>query len=332
MNYDVIGIGNAIVDILMVVSEEELAKQQLKKGVMTLIAEEKAIELSELLPQKIKSGGSVANTVAIMSQGGAKTAFIGKIAADHFGDRFEGDLRSENVTFFKGNDTSAKLTARSFILVTPDAERTMATYLGQAGALTPAAIEPAAIAQSQIVFLEGYLWDSGPTSETLKAAIRMAKEAGRKAAFTLSDPFCVERHRTDFLRLIEDDLDIVLANEEELKSIFQVAEFELALRRLMEITGQKPSLIVAVTRSEKGAVIVSGNQIVEVPTQPVQNIVDTTGAGDAFAAGFLQGLTRGDSLAVSAERGNQYAAQVIQVLGARPDQLHAYANVGRLNP
>jgi sugar/nucleoside kinase (ribokinase family) len=217
------------------------------------------------------------------------------------------------------------MTARSFVMVTPDAQRTMATFLGEAGQLSAHRLPLEPISESDFLFLEGYLWDQGTTTAALRKAIAVAKAGGTRIAFTVSDGFCVERHRADFMSLLENDVDVLFANEQELLHLFETTSFDEALLRLLEKTSTRPHVIVVVTRSAEGAIVIQGKQVELVPTTPAPNLVDTTGAGDAFAAGFLQGLCRGDSLVDCAKRGHWYAGQIVQVVGARSDHLAPFA-------
>jgi sugar/nucleoside kinase (ribokinase family) len=313
--YDVTAIGNAIVDVIAQTSDDFIAKHGLSKGTMSLIDTEAAERLYRAMgPGLESSGGSSANTVAGLAGLGGRAAFIGKVARDLLGEVFRHDIRAAGVTFGTPPLAAGAPTARCLILVTPDAERTMQTFLGASAELHPDDVDADLIAASQVVYLEGYLWDSAPARDAFRKAATLAAKAGRKVALTLSDPFCVERHRADFLDLIEGHVDILFANEDEIRSLYEVDTFEAARDRV-----RGHCEIAALTRSEKGSVIVSGTDVVSVAAHPVERVVDTTGAGDAYAAGFLYGATHGKDLAACARLGGLLAAEVISHYGARPE-------------
>ncbi|MBY0406941.1 MAG: adenosine kinase, partial [Rickettsiales bacterium] len=257
-------------------------------------------------------GGSVANSLAGLASLGAKTAFIGKVRADQLGQIFTHDMHAVGTHFESRPLEIGPATASCLIYVTPDAQRTMATYIGACSHVSETDIEEDVIAAAGITYVEGYLWDMETAKSAIRKAITIAHEAGRKVAFTLSDTFCVERHRDEFLALIENDIDILFANESEIKALFQTEQLQTALTRI-----QGKCDVVAVTRSEKGSMVVTPGGIDEMPTEPVANVVDTTGAGDLYAAGFLYGMSRGWKLTACAQLGNRCAGQIITQLGAR---------------
>ena len=307
--YDVIGIGNAIVDVLASTDESFLIEHRLDKGIMTLIDTDRAHGLYEAMGPSLEvSGGSAANTIAGSASFGGNTAFIGKVRNDPLGKIFSDDIKAIGVDYRTLPATEGATTARCLIFVTPDAERTMQTYLGISIELRPGDIDPHAIADSQITYLEGYLFDPPEARKAFVKAAEIAHAAGRQVAFTLSDPFCVDRHRSDFLDLISQHID-----EEEIKSLFQVDDFDLVPQLLRGYCG-----IAALTRGEKGSIIVSRDDVKSVDAAPVDCVADTTGAGDLFAAGFLYGYTNGQSLLNSGLIGSLAAAEVISHYGARP--------------
>jgi len=313
--FDVLCIGNAIVDVLARVEDSFLARHDLTKGMMRLIDEQTADQLyGDMGPAIEISGGSAGNTAAGLASFGGRAAYFGKVKNDQLGDVFTHDLRAQGVTFESMRATAGPATARSFILVTPDGERTMNTFLGACVNLTAADIDPAVVASSQITYMEGYLWDRPEAKEAFQRAAKIAREAGRKTAITLSDSFCVDRHRDSFLELIRNQIDIVFANEAEITSLYQTSDFDSARER-----ARGDCEIAVLTRSERGCVIVTGEWTSTVPAHPVSKVVDATGAGDLFAAGFLYGLTTHRALDHCARLGALAAAEVITHLGARPE-------------
>jgi sugar/nucleoside kinase (ribokinase family) len=313
--YDVTAIGNAIVDVLARADDAFLSEQRLAKGAMSLIDEEAAERLYSVMGPGIEiSGGSAANTVAGVAGLGGRAAFIGKVADDVLGRVFAHDIRAAGVAFDTPPLNGASSTARSLIFVTPDAQRTMQTFLGAAGEVGPEDIDEALIAASRVVYLEGYLWDKPRAKEAFVKAARAAAASGRKVALTLSDPFCVDRHRESFLELVEGHVDVLFANEEEIKSLYEVSEFDAALQ---QVRGHCE--IAALTRSERGSVVVNEDEVHVVDAEPGAPVVDTTGAGDAYAAGFLFAYTRGRDLHTCAKLGGVLAAEVIGHYGARPE-------------
>jgi sugar/nucleoside kinase (ribokinase family) len=313
--YDVVGIGNAIVDIIARCDEGFLTKHDLGKGFMRLIDAGEAARLYEAMGPAIeRSGGSVANSIAGLASFGAKCGFIGRVAADQFGGIFRHDIRSLGIDYTTEPAIDGGPTARCLILVTPDGERTMNTFLGASVDLAPADIDEAMIAAAKIVYLEGYLFDRDAAKSAFRAAAGMAKEAGVKVALTLSDPFCVDRHRADFRKLVNEGADIVFANEKEITTLYEVNSFEEAADAALQ-----DCEMAVLTRSEAGSVIVAAGTTVEVPADPVSKVVDATGAGDLYAAGFLHGLTRGAPLETCGQLGSLAAAEVISHIGARPE-------------
>jgi len=305
-NNRVLAIGNAIVDIVCKIEDDFLKEKGFVKGSMSLIDNETAEELSNLNFEKITSGGSASNTVAALGKLGTKSAFIGKVGHDEFGEKFIAELKKEKIEFLSDIHLK-KPSARSFILVSEDAQRTMCTFLGCAPEILESDVKNEYFKHATILYLEGYLWDSKETILALKKAIRLAKENNVKIAFSLSDLFCVSRHKKDFLDLIKNDLDIVFCNIEEAKE----------LGNYQEIFFSNQNLIAAVTNSENGCEVFSQNQSIQVSAQKIENVVDTTGAGDVFAAGFLHELLNGSSPEFCAIKANEVAGKIIQQFGAR---------------
>ena len=313
--YDVLGIGNAIVDVIARAEDDFLVAQGMHKGTMALIDEARAKAIYDAMgPATESSGGSAANTIAGVASFGARAAFVGKVRDDELGRAFAHDIRSIKVAFDTKPATSGPSTARCYIMVTPDGERTMNTYLGAAQDLRPSDIDEAQIAAAAVVYLEGYLWDPPQAKEAFIKASEIAHKNGRRVALTLSDAFCVDRYRGEFLDLIrKGTVDIVFANEHELRSLYETADFAVASMAL-----QKDAKLAVVTRSEKGCVVVTPDRIEAVPAAPIEQVADVTGAGDLFAAGFLVGLARGKDHKTAARLGGLAAAEVIQHIGARP--------------
>jgi sugar/nucleoside kinase (ribokinase family) len=315
--YDVLCIGNAIVDVLADADDAFLNKQGLEKGSMHLIDEQQAVSLyKEMGPGREISGGSAGNTAAGLAALGLKAAFIGQVADDQLGTIYKHDIESQGIDFLVPARGDVGATARSLILVTPDAQRTMNTFLGAAQMLERESVDLEAVSDSGIVYLEGYLWDPEAPRAAMEAAIETAHAAGRKVAFTLSDVFCVDRHRGGFWQLLNDGkVDILFANEAEAASMTMANDVEDAIAQLAKVV---PVLVV--TRSEAGATAIAGGERADVPAEPIERLVDTTGAGDLFAAGFLAGQARGLSLEASLKLGAIAAAEVIQHYGARPEK------------
>ena len=315
--YDVVAIGNAIVDILSPADDAFLAAEGMNKGSMQLVfspAEADAL-YAKMGPGKEVSGGSAANTVAGIAALGGRAAFIGQVADDQLGEVFAHDIRAAGVDFATASRPGEPTTARCLIFVTPDGQRTMNTFLGASQFLPEAALDRAVIADAAILYLEGYLWDPEEPRAAMRAAIEVARKAGRKVAFTLSDVFCISRHGGDFRKLLSDGLiDILFANEAELLALAKQGEdVEAAVAKLAAQVGT-----LVVTRGEQGALAVQAGSRVEVPAEPIAQLVDTTGAGDLFAAGFLHGQAQGKGLAASLRLGAACAAEVITHVGARP--------------
>jgi sugar/nucleoside kinase (ribokinase family) len=313
--YDVLGIGNAIFDVLVQTDEKFLADHGMTKGGMTLIDEARALSIyRDMGPATEMSGGSGANTIVGIANLGARAAFIGKVKDDQIGRLYSHDIRAAGVAFDTAPATDGPASGCSYILVTPDGERTMNTYLGAAQNLTPADVDAAQIAASHIVYLEGYLWDPTSAKEAFVKAATIAHGAGRQVALTLSDSFCVDRYRDEFLELMrKGTVDLVFANEAELHSLYQTSDFDTALKQL-----QSDTKLGVVTRGEKGCVVASKDGVVSAPAFPIDKLVDTTGAGDLFAAGFLFGLVRNAGHENAGRLGALAAAEVIQHIGARP--------------
>jgi len=313
--FDVLAIGNAIVDILVHADDDFLDTHGLTKGAMELVDSATSQALYEKAGPAIEcSGGSAANTVAALASMGGRGAFVGKVRDDQLGTVFTHDMRASGVHFDTAPATDGAATATSLVLVTPDAERTMQTYLGACVDLGPDDIDTGEIGAAQVTYLEGYLWDPPAAKQAFVKAAEAAHEMGREVALSLSDPFCVDRHRADFVDLVDGHVDIVFANEDEIISLYEVDDFAAALQA---VRGR--CKLAALTRSAKGSVIMAGDEIHIIDAEPVARVVDTTGAGDAYAAGFLYGYTQGEDLATAARMGNIAAAEVISHMGARPD-------------
>jgi sugar/nucleoside kinase (ribokinase family) len=312
---DVVGIGNAIVDIMAHADDGFLAAASMVKGSMTLIDEARAEAIyASMGPCLEISGGSAGNTVAGIASLGGRTGYIGKVRDDLLGKVFRHDITSAGVEFPTPAATGGPATARSMILVTPDAQRTMNTFLGACVNLGPEDVDPDLIARAQITYLEGYLYDRPRAQEAFREAARLAHAGGRKVGLSLSDSFCVERHRQAFLELVDHHIDVLFGNEAEIAALFETRKFDEGVERLRDLCD-----LVAITRGAAGSVIVVRDQIIEVPAAPVSRIVDTTGAGDLYAAGFLWGLTRGEPLAECGRLGSLAAAEIISHIGARPE-------------
>jgi len=316
LSYDVLGIGNAIVDVIARTEDDFLIKHGMSKGAMTLIDEPRAEAIYASMGPAIEiSGGSAANTIAGVASFGARAAFVGKVKDDTLGKAFAHDIRAAGVAFTTPQAPDGPSTARSYILVTPDGERTMNTYLGAAQNLTPADIDEQQIAAARWTYLEGYLWDPPHAKEAFRKAATIAHGAHRKVALTLSDAFCVDRYRDEFRALMRSGaVDLIFANESELKSLYQTSDFDTAVKALRD-----EAKLAAVTRSEKGCVVISRESHESVSAVPIDKFVDATGAGDLFAAGFLTGLARDQDHRNCARLGALAAAEVIQHLGARPE-------------
>lgn len=313
--YDVVGIGNAIIDVLAKVGDGFLAERNLEKGAMTLVEAAPAGKIyADIIPEREVSGGSAANTVAAIASLGGTPAFIGKVHDDELGQEFQRSIGAAGVDFFTTPLNQGPSTGRSIVLVTPDAERSMFTYLGAAKKLSAADIDENIIASAKIIYIEAYLWDEDSAQEAVIRACELAKKHNCKVAFTLSDHCCVDRHREEFRRLIHDYVDILFANEEEIKSLFEEEDFYKTLDLVKDEVE-----IAAVTRNAKGSAIVNGRVKIFVEAEKVENVVDSTGAGDLYAAGFLFGYTQGRSLGTCAMIGGITAAEIIGHYGARAE-------------
>lgn len=311
---DVVAIGHAIVDVIASATDEDLDFHGLVKGSMILVDSEQAEAFYAAMGPAVEaSGGSAANTVAGVASFGGAAAFVGKVRDDQLGTVFTHDIRSIGVEFPTPQATEGEATARCLVLVTPDAQRTMATYLGAARGLTAEDIDQALVSRAQVTYLEGYLWDPPDAISALRQAIRCAHAAGGRVAFSLSDPFCVDRHRDEFLALLDGDVDVLFANEVEAMSLFEVPTLDEAVAA---VRGRCE--IAVLTRGPEGSVVVSAGGVLAVPAVPVDRVVDTTGAGDLYAAGFLFGLTHAADLEDCARLGSVAAAEVISHVGARP--------------
>jgi sugar/nucleoside kinase (ribokinase family) len=311
--YDVVGVGNAIVDCLAHVDEEFLAINNMQKGAMQLISAEYAADLLQKLHNVKKcSGGSVANSIAALASLNVPTAFLGRVADDELGESFTGEIKQAGVYFSAKPALGGKPTACCIICVSPDGERTMNTFIGASAEVTVANIEAEVIEQSKILYLEGYLWDAEPAKEAILQAIHVAHDHGVKIAFSASDAFCVNRHRDEFLHLIKQHIDILFMNEDEAKALLERDDLEnvaLELATYVEVA--------LITRSSEAAIIASGEKLHHVTPQKVAKVEDATGAGDAFAAGFLYGYLKDLGLERSAEIGHKLASNIIQQMGAR---------------
>ena len=313
--FDVTAIGNAIVDVLAQAEDSLLIEHSLAKGAMSLIDATDAERLYKVMGPGVEaSGGSAANTIAGLAALGARTAYIGKVADDQLGDVFTHDIRAVGVTYDTPPLTEGLSTARCLIFVTPDAQRTMQTFLGATTQLAPEDVNMDYIVNSKVLYLEGYLWDQPRAKEAMRNAAVKAQEAGVKVAFTTSDAFCVDRFRDEFIELIDNHVDILFANESEILSLYQVDSFEAARDR-----ARGHAEIAALTRSEKGSVVVHGDETHVIEAEKGVKVVDTTGAGDAYAAGFLYAYTQGHDLATCGKLGGVMAAEVISHLGPRPE-------------
>jgi sugar/nucleoside kinase (ribokinase family) len=314
--FDVAGIGNAIVDVLAPVTDEFLLRHNVAKGVMTLIDEFRAQQLYDAFGDGVAeiAGGSAANTMAGLASLGGNGVFIGKVKNDRLGESFAESLNGLGVRFTTAMAVDGPSTACCLIAVTREGQRSMSTYLGASREISPADVDEATVASSAVLYIEGYLWDQPEAKAAIEKAITAAKAAHRRVALTLSDPFCVGRYREEFRALMDTRVDILFANEEEAKALFEVEAFDDALQALQSWHG-----IAALTRSEKGCVIAAKRDVHVLDAHPVARVVDTTGAGDQFAAGFLYGLTHEKHLADCGRLGALAAAEVISHYGARPE-------------
>ena len=313
--YDVLAIGNALVDVIADASADFLAAQGVPKGSMRLIDAGTATALYAAMgPGREISGGSAANTAAGIAAMGGRPAFVGRVAQDQLGDVFAHDIRASGVGFDTPRLADGTPTGRCLVLVTPDGERTMNTFLGAAQELSVADLDPAMVADAQVLYLEGYLWDPPGARAAMREAATVARAAGRKVALTLSDLFCVDRHRDDFRAMLNHHVDIVFGNEHEVCSLYETAHIDAAMDELARTAD-----IAVVTRSEAGAVVLANGERIAVPAEPAAQVIDSTGAGDLFAAGFLAGYTQGRELGDCARQGALAAAEIISHYGARPE-------------
>ncbi len=306
----ILGIGNAIVDVICKVDENFISQNKLTKGTMKLIFDDKEFQsmLSNLKIEKTISGGSVANSIVGLSQLGNKVGFIGKVSDDELGSKYEDGLKSEKVEYFYTKKKEALPTGSCLILVTPDSERTMCTFLGTAGKINENDVDTVIIEKADMIFLEGYLWDEGEPKKAFEKAINSAK----KVAMSLSDQFCVDRHKPHFLDLVRNKLDITFANEQEMMSLLEVNNFEEVIE-----FGKSLKKLIVITRGEKGAISINGNEVTENGVEKDLIIKDLTGAGDLFAAGFLHGYLNNNSPVECLDKGREMSSKIIQQIGAR---------------
>lgn len=315
-SFDVLGIGNAIVDILSYADDALIDELELARGSMTLIDEERSAFLyRRMAPAREVSGGSCANTIAGVASLGGRGAYIGRVRDDQLGAVFSHDVRAAGVTFRSRPSASGPATATSMIFVTPDGQRTMNTYLGACVELGPDDVDPDLVAAASITYLEGYLWDRPEAKAACRKAASAAHAAGKKLALTLSDAFCVDRWRAEFRELVEQEVDILFANESELTSLYEVGDFDSALQEV-----RRHVHFAALTRGPKGSIVVKGEELHVIDAVPPKRVLDTTGAGDLYAAGFLRGLTKGLDLAACGRLGSACAAEIIAQYGARPER------------
>jgi sugar/nucleoside kinase (ribokinase family) len=313
-NLDLVGIGNAIVDVLTKTGDDFLAANRIHKGTMTLIEADQAEALyAKMGPGMEVSGGSAANTVAAFASLSGKAGYIGKVANDQLGSVFRHDIRATGVSFDTPALEDGPPTARCLILITPDAQRTMCTFLGASVWIAPSDLNEQMIMDAKVTYLEGYLFDRPRAKQTFRRASDVARGAGKKVSLSLSDPFCVDRHREEFLDLVKNNVDILFANEAEIMALYQAKSFDEAVYMTREACE-----LSIITRSAKGSLVLTKDQTVEVAAEPVKEVVDTTGAGDMYAAGFLYGYTQGLGLAECGRAGSIVAAEVISHVGARP--------------
>lgn len=313
--FDVVGIGNALVDVLSHETDEVVSSLGVAKGSMTLVDEHRSAEIYAMTGPAVEiSGGSAANTIVGVSAMGGRAEYLGKVRDDQLGHVFAHDIRATGVTYEVAPAPDGPATGACLILVTPDAQRTMNTYLGASVHLGPGDIERSRIERASVLYMEGYLFDPPEAQEAFRVAAGYAHDAGRIVSATLSDSFCVERHRGAFADLVRNHLDLVFANEAEILALYETDDFEIALGRVRD---EVP--YAALTRSEKGSAVVTPDEVIEVPAEPVEALVDTTGAGDLYASGFLHGFSRGAEPADCGHLGSLAAAEVISHLGARPE-------------
>lgn len=312
--YDVIGIGNALVDVITHADDEFLEAEELVKGSMTLIETERAVSLYRAMGSGVEmSGGSAANTMTGVASFGGNACYVGKVSDDDLGDVFGHDLRAVGVAFPNKQATLGVPTGRCLIVVTPDAQRTMNTFLGVSSLLGPEDVDSLLIAKGKVLYMEGYLWDKPEAKAAYRKAAAASHAANRKVSLSLSDSFCVDRHRDDFRSLVTESVDVLFGNEDELLSLYEVTSFDDAVHAV-----RADCELAAITRGAAGSVIITHDEIISVPAEPCPEVVDTTGAGDLYAAGFLFGLTHSMSLAECGRLGSVAASEVISHVGARP--------------
>jgi sugar/nucleoside kinase (ribokinase family) len=313
-DFDVLAVGNALVDVLSFEEDDFVARAGVERGAMTMVDAARSDEIYALMgPATEMSGGSAANTAAGIASLRGRAAFIGRVADDTFGKLYAHDLRSAGVHFDSPFAVNGLPTGRCLVIVTPDAQRTMCTYLGTANELDLDYVDQQLVASSAVTFFEGYLWDEPAAKAAIRRIAELAHAAGRKVAFTLSDPFCVQRHRDEFLQLVAGEVDILFANEHEITMLYGVDTFEAALPYVRDACE-----VAALTRGPLGSVIVAPGEEHVIDAHPVDDVVDTTGAGDLYAAGFLHGFTTGRSLPTCGRLGSWCAAEVISHVGPRP--------------
>tara|TARA_Y100001968_G_scaffold126781_1_gene115709 strand:+ start:95 stop:1102 length:1008 start_codon:yes stop_codon:yes gene_type:complete len=313
LSFDIVGIGNAIVDVLTRVDDSLLERLSLKKGSMTLIDEYKARELYEMTTNRIqRSGGSVANSLACISQLGGKTAFIGRVRNDELGDIFTEEISTTGTIFKTPSSSVGPSTARCIIFVTPDAQRTMCTYLGASVLLETEDLDLSVVKEAKILYLEGYLWDNPAAKSAFIKAAEIAKNSGRKVALSLSDSFCVNRHRESFVKLVADYIDILFANEDEITTLYKTSSLSTAIEEL-----KKKCDLAAITIGRKGSILISNSKEINIDPFIIGNAIDTTGAGDLYAGGFLKGLADGLKPETSAKIGSICAGHIVTELGSR---------------
>ncbi len=312
--YQVVGIGNALVDVIAHADDTFLGEHQLVKGSMALVDTERALELYRALGSAVEmSGGSAANTMCGIASFGGRAAYIGKVSDDELGEVFGHDLLAVGVAFRPGAPSPVTPTGRCIIVVTPDAQRTMNTYLGVSSLLAAADIDEEAVADGEVLYMEGYLFDRDDAKAAFRRAAEVAHEHGRRVSLTLSDSFCVDRHRDDFRLLVREQVDVLFGNEAELLSLYELDDLDAAIEAVRRDCG-----LVAITCGASGCIVVTADEVIAVPAESVDRVLDTTGAGDLFAAGFLHGLTTGATLAECARLGSIAAAEVIGHVGPRP--------------
>jgi len=313
-DFAVLGIGNALVDVITTVDDRFIAAHDFPRGATTMVDLDRAEAVyADLPPAQEISGGSCANTIAGLASFGASVAFIGRVRDDQLGKVYTHDLRSLGVHFDVAPATTGPATGRCLVMVTTDAQRTQCTYLGASTFIGPEDVDTAVVAGAEVTYLEGYLWDQPSAKDAIRKAAAAARAAGSQVAFTLSDPFCVDRHRDEFRDLVADEIDVLFGNESEICSLYEVDDFDAAVQEV-----RRHCRVGALTRSEHGSVVIGGDEVHAIAAEPVDRLVDTTGAGDQYAAGFLYGLTHGQDLATCGRLGSMAAAEVISHYGARP--------------